>query len=79
LIDTDGKKREVKFDRLAGTTGNVFFEYQTLNRSGADLLLIFAAGLTFILSKVEALELLNHSASCKAETTRPGLEQSAPV
>lgn len=59
LIDTYGKKWEVKADRLAGTTGNVFFEHQAIEHSQADYFLIFACGLTYILSREAVLELKN--------------------
>ena len=61
LIDTYGKTWEVKADRLAGTTGNVFLEHQALSHSQADFILIFAAGLTFILPLETALELAGGS------------------
>lgn len=53
LIDTYGTTWEVKADRLAGTTGNVFIEHQALERSSADRYLVFACGLTFILTRAE--------------------------
>ncbi len=59
LIDSYGKRWEVKCDRLAGTTGNVFLEHQALRHSEADFFLIFAAGLTFILPREAVLELAN--------------------
>jgi hypothetical protein len=57
LIDTYGKRWEVKADRLAGTTGNVFLEHVALAHSQADYFLIFACGLTFILPRDAILEL----------------------
>jgi hypothetical protein len=57
LIDTYGKKWEVKCDRLSGTTGNVFFEHFAIEHSQADYFLIFACGLTYILSRETVLQL----------------------
>jgi hypothetical protein len=61
IVDSYGKRWEVKCDRLAGTTGNVFLEHQALSHSAADFFLIFAAGQTFILSREAALELAGGS------------------
>ncbi len=59
LIDTYGKTFEVKADRLAGQTGNIFFEHFAIEHSQADYFLIFACGLTYILPRETVLELKN--------------------
>lgn len=56
LIDTWGKKWECKADRLAGTTGNFFLEHVAIEHSEADMFIIFAAGLTFILPRQALLD-----------------------
>lgn len=58
LIDTYGKTWEVKTDRLAGMTGNVFLEHVAVQHSQADYFLIFACGLTYILPREAVLELV---------------------
>lgn len=57
LIDTIGKKWEVKSDRASSHTGNLFLERFSLDRSEADYFMFFACGLTYILSR-EALQKL---------------------
>jgi len=57
LIDTFGKTFEVKADRIAGTTGNIFLEHIAVEHSQADYFLIFACGLTLILPREAVLEL----------------------
>lgn len=59
LIDTYGKTWEVKTDRIAGTSGNVFLEHVAVQHSLADYFLIFACGLTYILPREAVLELRN--------------------
>jgi hypothetical protein len=58
LIDTFGKKWEVKADRKALSTGNLFLEHQALEHSQADYYLIFA-GLTYIITRQSLVELKN--------------------
>jgi hypothetical protein len=57
LIDTYGKRWEVKTDRLASFTGNIFFEHFAIEHSQADYFFIFACGLTYILPREAVLEL----------------------
>lgn len=59
LIDTYGMRWEVKADRIAGTTGNIFFEHIAIQHSDADYFLIFACGLTYILPRDTVLELIS--------------------
>lgn len=58
LIDSYGKKWEVKADRIWGTTGNIFFEHQAIQHSQADYFLILA-GFAYILPREDVLELIN--------------------
>lgn len=57
LIDTYGKKWECKCDRMASRTENVFLEHQSLSHSEADFMILFACGLTYILSREDLLAL----------------------
>lgn len=57
LIDSYGKTWEVKTDRIAGTSGNVFLEHVAIEHSRADYFFIFACGLTYILPREAVLEL----------------------
>lgn len=59
LVDTYGKKWEIKADRIAGSTGNIFLEHVAIEHSQADYFLIFACGLTYILPREAVLELKN--------------------
>ena len=58
LIDTYGKKWEVKCDRKALSTGNVFVEHQALDHSEADYWIILA-GLAYILPRQSLLDARN--------------------
>jgi hypothetical protein len=57
LIDTYGKKWEVKTDRIWSTTGNIFFEHYAIKHSEADFFIILA-GFAYILPRETALQLL---------------------
>jgi hypothetical protein len=57
IIDSYGKTWEIKADRIAGTTGHIFFEHQAIEHSQADYYLIFACGLVYILPREAVLEL----------------------
>jgi hypothetical protein len=59
LVDSYGKKWEVKCDRASGKTGNIFLERFSLERSLADYFLIFACGLTYIFPREVILKLLS--------------------
>lgn len=56
LIDTYGTRWELKADRLAGTTGNFFLEHVALEHSEAEMFIIFACGLTYIVPRQELLD-----------------------
>lgn len=58
LIDGYGKTWEVKNDKLALQTGNVFLEHEAILHSTADYFLIFA-GFVFILPRPQLVELMN--------------------
>lgn len=57
LIDTYGKRWEVKCDRKALSTGNIFLEHFAVTHSQADFF-IFLAGFAYILPRENVLELL---------------------
>lgn len=57
LIDTYGRRWEVKCDRASGHIGNLFLERFSLDRSQADYFLIFACGLVYIFPREDLLRL----------------------
>ena len=59
LIDSYGRRWEVKADRLAGTTGNFFLEHVALEHSQADMFIIFACGQTFIVPRQTLLDAIS--------------------
>lgn len=66
LSDTFGTRWEVKSDRLWHVTGNVYVELQALERSEADMYLVFA-GPGFVIAKSslwEAIQGLDLDLTC---------------
>lgn len=58
IFDSYGIRWEIKYDRRAAETGNIYLEHAALQRSGADYVLFFVDGMEPIMVPKDALLVL---------------------
>lgn len=58
IFDSYGIRWEIKYDRRAAETGNIYLEHAALQRSGADYVLFFVDGMEPLMMSKDALLVL---------------------